>query len=500
MTKFILFFMAAIISIFTDVSVSIGNTLNTWSITVDARQTVSTYNPLISGSNLNWINNGDGIYDPSRGQVRTDAVKLLQDMGLAMLRFPGGSLSEFYDWKSGIGAPSSRRTGLDYGKNKQKMNFGIDDFLKFCEASNITPFFTIGYSNNTPTTASEIVEYCNGSLSTPFGSLRAKNGHPAPYGVKYWEIGNEIYAGGITVVKATEYGKKVHDIAVKMKKIDPTIKIGAIGLGLGNIWDENVLKECANDIDFMVHHRYFPNTWSDDADATNSAVAAASVKFINEVKQLQYNAAKYNPKLKVAVTEYNLHFRDGKGNFINKTSDVQQALFIAECMRLFQLNNVLFATKWDLAHSHKHYFSDINFNGGAEVTLSPTYYAQQIFTKANFETILDTKTFSPTTSVKSFGEIKNFDNVPLLTSLAGKDRSGKILSVIVINRDLRSSYTVKMDIKNFTAIKKIDMTSMKAPSSGPSDRFIIENSLVLPNTLKSLVIPPNSISLYKISN
>ena len=181
---------------------------------------MAQFNPLILGSNVNWVSDADGIYDPATGKARVEAESLVKNLGITMLRFPGGSLSEYYDWKKGIGPGSGRGKGLDYEKKTQKMDFGLDDFLRFCQAMNIVPVFTVGYANNTPETAAEIVEYCNGPVSSPLGLARAKNGHPAPYGVKFREIGNEVYAKAITAKKAAEYGKKVSAMAEKMKEMN----------------------------------------------------------------------------------------------------------------------------------------------------------------------------------------------------------------------------------------------------------------------------------------
>lgn len=499
MTSIKLRLILTVLGILFYVTTSTGDIIGTYTIAIDANQIMSLYNPLILGNNINWVYNGDGIFDPLTMKVKDNAALEIKNLGTTMLRFPGGNLAEYYNWKKGIGPISERGMGLDYERKPQKMNFGLDDFLRYCDKSGIIPVITVGYTNNTPASAAEMVEYCNGPISSPMGSLRAGNGHPAPYKVKYWEIGNEIYHKGITSELASAYGKKTAEIAVAMKKVDHAILIGAIGLGVSKIWDESVLKECAHNIDFLIYHRYFPNTSSNDASETNDAVIAATVKMLREINRLHDTASNINPKLAVAVTEYNLDFRDAKKNFINKPSDIQQALFIAECIRLFQLNNVLFATKWDLAHVNKHFMSDINFHNSTMPTLAPSYYAQQIYSKADIDTIVKTQTSSPTINVNSFGEIKNEKNAPILTSIAGIDKNGSTLSVIVINRDLNNSYKIKISINNIETIKSVLMTTMKEPLTGAPDHFIINTIALAPNSIGNLIIPAGSISLFKIS-
>lgn len=477
---------------------TLASTSSGWGVVIDAAQQVAQYNPMILGNNINWIYNADGIYDPVVGGVNTIAKAKIREMGVKLLRFPGGNLAEYYDWKLGVGSKKNRGNGFDYDKKTQRMDFGIDEFLNFCESLNITPVLTVGYDNNSPLTAAELVEYCNGSVSTFFGALRARNGHPKPYNVVYWEIGNEVYRKGINSKIAYQYGNKTAEMALMMKKVDPKIQVGAIGLGVSLVWDETVLKECSHVIDYLVYHRYFPSTSSSDVTEVNNAVIASTEKMAREIRRLQETAKKYNPKLNVAVTEYNLDFRDSAGKFINKTPDIQQALFIAECIRQFQLNNVSFATKWELSAKNKHYFSDINFNNGSKVTLSPSYYVQQLFANTNMTVIVNSKTISPTISVYKFGEIKNELNIPVLTTLAGKDRTGRVMSVFIINRDLVNSYSINLNIKNFNSIRKIELTSLKSPLGGGGENFEIQNTAVELKDLNNLVVSSGSIYMFKI--
>jgi alpha-N-arabinofuranosidase len=468
-------------------------------VTVDASKVVARYNPLILGSNINWTNDGDGLYDQAKGKVRPDAAGLIKDMGITMLRFPGGSLSEYYDWKKGIGPARLRGMGLDYEKKPQKMDFGLDEFLRLCESLKIVPLFTVGYADNTPETASGIVEYCNGPADSPLGRVRAGNGHPAPYGVTYWEVGNEVYLKGTSREKADEYGRKAAAMARAMKNTDSKVKVGVIGLGVSATWDHAVLGECARDVDFVIYHGYFPYA-SPDAEETGGAVIASPEKMMREITSLQKTAAEYRPGLPVAVTEYNLDFRDEKGGFVNRPPDTRQALFVAECIRRFELGGVLFAAKWHLSHYASYYFSDINFNKGSRTALSPSYYAQQLYARSGIETIVDAKTASPTVSVLRFGAVRNVRNAPVLTAIAGRDNKGGNLSVIVINRDLQNSYDVRIEVMNFGGIKNVDLTSMRTPESGPADHFITERKALVPEMLRSLRIPAGSISLLRLSS
>ena len=64
------------------------------------------------------------------------------------------------------------------------------------------------------------IEYCNGPADSKWGKIRAANGHPAPYNVKYWEIDNETWHMG-----AETYAEWVNRFAPAMRKADPSIKL-----------------------------------------------------------------------------------------------------------------------------------------------------------------------------------------------------------------------------------------------------------------------------------
>ena len=106
--------------------------------------------------------------------------------------------------------------------------------------------------------------YCNGDVSTPMGKLRAVNGHPEPYNVIYWGVGNEVYGNyQLGHTDAKTYAGKLIKIISKMKKCDPKIKIIASGYGLhnkyrepDNDWNEIVLKIDGSKIDMIDMHTY----------------------------------------------------------------------------------------------------------------------------------------------------------------------------------------------------------------------------------------------------
>jgi alpha-L-arabinofuranosidase len=143
------------------------------------------------------------------------------------MRYPGGCFTDIKTnfWEKGIGDIDQRRSpNPDWNGYSQRFEFGTDDFLQFCEELNIEPFITVNYGERTPQDAASLVEYCNGDSNTYWGKKRAENGHLKPYGVKYFEIGNEQYGpweiGHTTPAK---YAQRAMTFVYEMKKVDSTI-------------------------------------------------------------------------------------------------------------------------------------------------------------------------------------------------------------------------------------------------------------------------------------
>ena len=121
-----------------------------------------------------------------------DVIRYLRQSHLPILRWPGGNFVSGYHWRHGVGPIEKRPTLPNYAWGQQENNlFGTDEYIAFCRAVGCEPMICLNAGNGTVTEAAQWLEYCNGGVDTPMGKLRAANGHPQPYNVKHWEIGNE---------------------------------------------------------------------------------------------------------------------------------------------------------------------------------------------------------------------------------------------------------------------------------------------------------------------
>jgi len=198
--------------------------------------------------------------------MRADALMLIKELGGTVYRWPGGLFASEYDWRKGIGERDKRTPMINWSyfwpeagwSEIYEMNdFGVDEFMLFCNLLNAEAYIVVNAGYGDEYSAAAFVEYTNGSVNTPMGSLRAANGHQQPYNVKFWGVGNEMWQFGFMALM--RYVRKHNMFAEAMRKADPSITlIGVGGIGHNDQWSEGMLRDCAENMDLISEHFYAP--------------------------------------------------------------------------------------------------------------------------------------------------------------------------------------------------------------------------------------------------
>jgi alpha-N-arabinofuranosidase len=164
---------------------------------------------------------------------RPDTIALLRQLHSGFWRLPGGNFLSDWSWYDSVGDPDKRSPMFDYAWNAMQTNdVGLDEFMTLCKLIDVEPYITVNAGFGDAHSAAEEVEYMNGSVNTRLGALRARNGHPNPYHIKFWNIGNEPY--GVWQLGRTDlkyYVLKHNEFAKAMREVDPSITL----LGSGNM-------------------------------------------------------------------------------------------------------------------------------------------------------------------------------------------------------------------------------------------------------------------------
>ena len=162
-------------------------------------------------------------------------IRLFKEAGFKMFKWPGGNFVSAYDWRDGLGDRDKRPPRLQpmWSDRVESNDVGLHEFIALCRLVGAEPDLAIDSGFGSAREAAEEVEYCNGSVETRMGKMRAENGHPEPFNVRLWTIGNEMYGpwqyGHMSL---DQYWVKHNYIVEAMKKVDPTIKVTVSGASI----------------------------------------------------------------------------------------------------------------------------------------------------------------------------------------------------------------------------------------------------------------------------
>ncbi|MBN2308974.1 MAG: alpha-L-arabinofuranosidase, partial [Candidatus Hydrogenedentes bacterium] len=188
--------------------------------------------------------------------MRADTLALLRELDAPIYRWPGGNFVSGYDWKDGIGDPDKRPPRKNPAwKGVEHNDFGLDEFMVYCRELGTEPLIVVNSGLGGVRLALDELEYANGGVDTEMGRWRAENGHPEPYKVVWWGIGNEMYGKWqLGHMPLEDYVKKHNQFADAMRGADPSIKLVAVGAT--GPWSEMMLAECADHMDALSEHFY----------------------------------------------------------------------------------------------------------------------------------------------------------------------------------------------------------------------------------------------------
>ena len=187
---------------------------------------------------------------------RPDVLALLRELNAPVYRWPGGNFVSGYDWRDGIGDRDRRPPRKNPAwKGVEHNDVGIHEFVALCRLIGAEPYIAVNSGLGDAASAAAQVEYVNGTAATPMGAQRALDGHQAPFNVRWWSIGNEMYGKWqIGHMPLADYVKKHAVFAEAMRAKDPGIELVAVG-DVG-AWDEAMLAGNAANMSLISEHFY----------------------------------------------------------------------------------------------------------------------------------------------------------------------------------------------------------------------------------------------------
>ncbi|NOY82841.1 MAG: hypothetical protein GXP31_17730 [Kiritimatiellaeota bacterium] len=380
-------------------------------IVVDPGEEIGPVNRLILGNNMlayqgrkddRYGNRGAGTWDPDRRRPVPEYVKLARQAGISVSRWPGGCGTHNYNWKATVG-PLGKRPD---------QQFGLPEFLEFCDAVGSIPILTVAVYWGGPQDAADLVEYLNApndgknpNGGVDWAAVRAADGHPAPYNVIWFEYGNESYHGEHRPTEGRkekrkfspeEYARRYREYRSAMKAVDPSIKLGALIQFGERKWNEKVLRIAGPEIDFGIEHTYLPALYGDATEVKPRSVMRACVACdaqlqrvydrLNELVQRETGRT----DLQWAITEYNGHFVQNKPVPYRQT--LGNALRNAEHIRVMMQprNRIVLANFWQFANEYWGMVRGYVHKGETPVKQA-NFYVYQLYNEHFGDTLVATR-------------------------------------------------------------------------------------------------------------
>ena len=281
---------------------------------INEKREIGTRSPMLYGHFIEHFHRQiyGGVYDPDspfadEDGLRTDVLDAMRRIKVPVLRWPGGCFVSSYHWKDAVGPV--RHPVFDKAWRVEDPNtFGTDEYVKMCRKIGCSPYICTNAGTGTAEEMSDWVEYCNLETEGKYARERIANGHTAPYGVKYWSIGNENYGfWEIGAKSAGEWGRLVKESAKMIKHVDPDTALSAAAL-TDIRWNLELLENCGEFLDWISVHEYWDGIHQTNDYADYEQVMAYTDRIghsIDEVRGL-LTAMRLEHKIKIAFDEWNL--------------------------------------------------------------------------------------------------------------------------------------------------------------------------------------------------
>ncbi len=442
-----------------------------YKIKVDAERRIGEIHPNIYGHFVEHLGRCiyGGVYEENSALsdgngFRKDVIKAVRDIKCPLLRWPGGNFASNYHWEDGIGPKEKRPVRFDLAWGQEETNrFGTDEFIEYCRLVGIEPYICVNIGTGSLDEAIHWLEYCNLKGNTYYVRLREKNGHPEPYRVKYWGVGNENYGEHqVGYRSAKEYAKVLREYAKFMRVVDPAIKVIAVGADDPE-WDLEVIKTAGKHIDYISNHQYLG---SDDYYETVASVyfIKRRLEVLKSVIEIAQPLLRGEERVKIALDEWNIWYRSNQENGLEENYALKDGLFAAGVLitlhklcrsvtmaNLAQLVNVIGAI-----HTERH-----------GLYLTPIYRTFELFVNHTGKIVLDALVNSETYDIEGkgfFGQREfKLSNVPYLDASVTLSRNKDNLYIAAVNYHLEKDIESPIFLEGFSVREEAKVYELNGP-------------------------------------
>ena len=442
-------------------------------IIIDKDFQVSPIDKRIYGSFIEHLGRAvyEGIYQPDspfadEQGFRKDTLEVVKELGVPVVRYPGGNFVSGYKWEDGVGPRDQRPKRIDLAWSVVETNeVGLNEFSDWAKKADCDVMMAINLGTRGVAEAMELLEYCNLDQGTYYSELRKQHGYENPHNIKLWCLGNEMDGPWqIGHKTAQEYGRLANETAKVLKGIDPSIELvvcGSSNSGMPTFgdWEATVLDHCYDSVDYVSLHTYYGDGEHDTP--TFLANNLDMDRFITDVANIcDYVKAKKHSKktINLSFDEWNVWYhsyeQDQKlerwtqaPHQLEDVYDFQDALLVGSMLitLLRHADRVKIACMAQLVNV----IAPI-MTSDTGVWRQTIYYPYWLTTKYGRGTVLQTQVDVPTYKNKKYGD------VPYVDCVAVHHEEAEELVLFAVNKNLEEDIQLNMDLRQFAEYEIIE--------------------------------------------
>lgn len=415
-----------------------------------------------------------GIYEPGHpladeDGLRTDVIKLINELGVPIVRYPGGNFVSGYDWEDGVGPVEQRPKKLELAWGVTETNqFGTNEFMKWCRKANTSPMMAVNLGTRGPEQARQLVEYCNHKSGSKYSDMRIAHGYQDPWDVKLWCLGNEMDGKWQMGAKtAYEYGRTANEAAKLMKWVDPSIETvlcGSSNRGMATFgdWEATTLDLAYDNVDYVSLHQYYDNRSGDTASFLAKSMELDDFIY-SVICVCDFVKAKKRTKKQINLSfdEWNVWYHSNGVPFekwsvaphqLEDIYNFEDALLVA-CLLITLLRHadrVKVACLAQLVNVIAPIFTE-NGGGAFRQTIFYPFAAMSKYaTGVSVKPIIDCPKY----------DCKEFTDVPYLEAIASWDEEKGEVALFCVNRSLEESLELDINMLGFEGYQVCAFESM----------------------------------------
>ena len=417
-----------------------------------------------------------GIFEPNHADAdsrgfRRDVAALVKELGITVLRYPGGNFVSNYRWEDGVGPLEERPRNLDFAWRSVEPNtVGANEFLAWCRRMGIEPMLAVNLGTRGLNEAMEFLQYVNGDTDTRLPQLRRSHGWEDPWNVETWCLGNEMDGPWQMGHKTPdEYARTVTEVANAFHRFDDKLSLIACGSSSRSMptfgrWERVVVDAAFDNLDMVSAHAYYEPI--DDDVASFACCAEDMERYIRDVAAtLDHVAAMHHSdrRLKISFDEWNVwyHSRFGGENsigmehaphLIEDTYSVLDAMVVGSLLitLLRHTDRIGVACQAQLVNV----IAPIRTEEGGRAWRQTIFHPFALMSRHARGVVLDTRCEGPAISTQRWG------GADQVWTVATWDAENHDLVVFLVNRDLHERARVRIDLRAFGDCKVVECLAL----------------------------------------